>query len=72
MAKLVYKCNYDGNVCDKEIPKVDETGVVIEPEEIDKKSHGISENCTCWRACVGCDRNVSISTAPSGKLEISY
>ena len=70
MAKLIYKCNYDGKICNKEIPKVDENGNIIEPKEIDKKSMGISEHCTCWESCIGCDRNFSISTAPSGRLEI--
>ena len=26
MSKLIYRCNYDGHICDKEIPKVDENG----------------------------------------------
>ena len=68
--KIVYVCNYDGNVCDKEIPRVDNDGVVISPKEIDKKAKGISESDTCWSACVGCERNYSLSTAPSGRLEI--
>ena len=72
MAKLIYTCNYDGNICNKEIPKVDETGTVIEPKEIDKKSYGIAEQCTCWDACIGCERNYSLSTAPSGRLKIEY
>ena len=70
MAKLIYKCNYDGKICNKEIPKVDENGNIIEPKEIDKKSMGISEHYTCWESCIGCDRNFSMSTAPSGRLEI--
>ena len=28
MAKLVYKCNYDGKICNKEIPKLDENGII--------------------------------------------
>ena len=70
MAKLVYKCNYDGKICNKEIPKLDENGIILEPTEIDKKSMGISEHCTCWKSCIGCERNFSMSVAPSGRLEI--
>ena len=53
MAKLIYKCNYDGKICNKEIPKVDENGNIIEPKEIDKKSMDISEHCTCRESCIG-------------------
>lgn len=70
MSKLVYVCNYDGNICDKEIPKVDNDGVVLPPNEIDKKAHRICESYICWESCVGCKRNFSMSTAPSGRLEI--
>ena len=40
MVKLVYKCNYDGKVCNKEIPKLDENGIILEPTEINKKIYG--------------------------------
>lgn len=72
MVKLVYKCNYDGKICNKEIPKLDENGIILEPTEINKKSMGISEHCICWKSCIGCERNFSISVAPSGRLEIKY
>lgn len=72
MARLIYKCNYDGKICDKVIPKVDDNGVIIPPKEIDKKSYGITEHCTCWESCLNCDRNYSMSIAPSGGLEIEY
>lgn len=70
MSKLIYRCNYDGHICDKEIPKVDENGNVIEPKEIDKKALGIAEHCLCWSSCIKCERNFSLSAAPSGRLEI--
>lgn len=72
MAKLVYRCYYDGDICEREIPKVDGDGTIIPPNEIDKKSMGISERCTCWESCIGCERNFSSSVAPSGRLEITY
>lgn len=71
MARLVYKCYYDGNTCEREIPKIDENGTIIPPKEIDKQSMGIAEHCTCWQSCIGCDRNFSMSVAPSGRLEIT-
>ena len=37
MARLIYKCNYDGKICDKVIPKIDDNGVIILQKEIDKK-----------------------------------
>ena len=46
MERLIYKCNYDGKICDKVIPKIDDNGVIIPPKEIDKKSYGIAEHCT--------------------------
>lgn len=68
--RVVYVCNYDGDICNKEIPKIDNEGIIIPPKEIDKKERGIYENDTCWQSCVGCKRNYSLSTAPSGRLEI--
>lgn len=70
MLKLVYKCKYDGCICDKEIPKIDNNGIVIAPKEIDKESKGIAEHCTCWESCIGCSRNHSMNIAPSGYMEI--
>ena len=70
MARLIYKCNYDGNICDKEIPRIDDSGVIIPPKEIDKKSYEIAEFCTCWESCLGCSRNLGLSFCPSGRLEI--
>ena len=70
MERLIYKCNYDGKICDKVIPRIDDNGVIVPPKEIDKKSYGIAEHCTCWTSCLGCSRNHSINIAPSGSLEI--
>ena len=45
-------------------------GVIIPPKEIDKKSYGIAEFCTCWESCLDCSRNLGLSFCPSGSLEI--
>ena len=72
MKRLVYKCKYDGRICDREIPKVNDKGMIIPPKEIDKDKIGIAEHCTCWESCIGCDGNRGLSYCPSGNLEIEY
>lgn len=72
MERLVYICHYDGNICDRVIPKIDEKGVVIHPNEIDKSERGISEHNTCWTSCDKCDRNYSLSGGCYGTLKITY
>lgn len=67
--RLVYKCHYDGNTCDKEIPKVDENGNVILPKEY--KNPNISSS-GAWETCMNCDRNCSMSGTCYGRLEITY
>lgn len=66
--RLVYKCHYDGNICDKEIPKLDSKGNVIRP-----KKHELEFiNNDDWEVCMQCDRNHCISGTCYGKLEIIY
>ena len=67
--KLVYKCHYDGKTCDKEIPKVDESGNVILPKEYKHP------NLCCdgdWETCMKCERNHCMSGTCHGELKIEY
>lgn len=66
--RLVYKCHYDGEICDKEIPKLDNEGNVIKPAP-----HGIkSINNDDWKICMSCNRNCCMSGTCFGKLEVIY
>lgn len=65
MRKLNYTCFYDGKICDKTKPNV-EDGVVIEPTNeycVENFSNQIDEDTLryCWDLCYRCDRNHSIS-----------
>lgn len=72
--KLVYTCSYDGNLCDKVIPKFDEEGCLI-PEsnkELFEKYGKIinrDELERSWDICDNCSRNHTISGVNSGKLK---
>lgn len=65
--KVIYKCHYDGKVCDKEIPKLDEQGNVISPKEYNNPDI-VCEGA--WKTCMDCQRNHSISGTCYGILKI--
>ena len=72
---LVYKCNYDGKICDKvKVNVVD--GKIIRPsnEEIKKRYHGkIAEDILnhSWDICDSCRRNYSMSCCCNGYIEFA-
>lgn len=53
--RIYYNCYYDGNECDKVIPKIDEQGNIIE-----EKHHKVIENS--WDVCESCNRNYSLGS----------
>lgn len=65
--KLVYKCKQDGDVCNKEVPKLDETGELISPKKLNNPK---ISNDFAWDVCSRCERNHTISGACYGKVEI--
>jgi len=73
--KAYYSCYYDGNECEKAIPKFNDEGYLI-PEsnkEIKKKySHIISEHTLeeGWDICDNCPRNFSMSGCCHGNLKM--
>ena len=75
MMRLYYACYYDGRECDKEIPKLDKNGTVIQPsnKEIKEKYKHIISEITLnesWDACDKCERNFSIGGYCHGRLNI--
>lgn len=65
--KLIYKCMYDGKQCIKEIPKLDASGNVIEPEKL---QNSVISDTAAWNTCIKCERNHTASGACHGRLEI--
>lgn len=53
--RIYYSCCYDGNECDKVIPRVDEKGNILE-----EKHHKQMENG--WDVCEKCDRNFCLGS----------
>ena len=49
--RVICKCGYNGQVCDKVIPKLDEAGYVIVPESTKDGE---------WLVCSKCERNHSL------------
>lgn len=71
--KLVYTCSYDGNLCDKVIPKFDEEGCLIpesNKELFEKYGHVVAHDILerGWDICDKCPRNFSMGH-PYGKLK---
>ena len=52
--RLVYKCGWDGQICDKVIPQVDAAGNVGKQER--NNNPVISEDRRGWLICDTCDR----------------
>ena len=75
--KMVYKCQYDGSVCDKAIPKFDDEGYLI-PEsnkELFEKYHNkIADRFLedGWDICDNCKRNHSMGGVCYGTLDQMY
>lgn len=65
--KLVYRCHYDGEVCDKEIPKIDEKGNILRPKEPNIPTVDCRGK---WETCMKCERNHCASGTCFGKLDI--
>ena len=73
MLKLCYKCHYDGNKCDREIPKFTENAELIPPsnKKIKEKYERIcSGTDDGWDACDGCPRNYSMGVVCWGRLAV--
>lgn len=71
--RLVYTCSYDGNVCDKATPKVDDEGYFIpesNKELFEKYSKVIADHVLeeGWDICENCPRNYSMGK-PHGVLK---
>ncbi len=71
--RLVYVCSYDGNICEKAIPKIDEDGYLIpesNKELLDKYRDQVDSNILegAWDICEGCHRNLSVGY-PCGILK---
>ena len=65
--RLVYVCKYDGEMCDKEVPKVDEKGFVVPPKEYENPRINCKGD---WEICMSCDRNLCASGTCHGNLKI--
>ena len=65
--KLIYKCGYDGTICNKVIPQVDKDGYVIEPEEHNSSFLDTKGYWEVYRTCKG---KYTISGMCSGSLVI--
>ena len=73
--KAFYCCHYDGNECDKVVPKFDDKGYLIpEPNDKIKDKYGnvvldtlLNEG---WDICDECKRNYSLSAYCYGTLKM--
>lgn len=52
--KLAYKCGWDGNICDKVIPRVDKEGNILEEPAVYYEA--IAEDMRGWSVCSNCGR----------------